>query len=415
MEEGQEEGQKEELEGLGVNRRGFLKMAALGAGAAAVGGVAGYYAGAGQVGARAPLEWWGIGTNDPEMGYKGEDWSTLRDVAVFTEAPWDPAQLQLKMGSDGKDIYDFISNAGTMHEPLFDIGGIVDFDPVNTLPSWHRIYPSLREDNPTITIRETGAVVGVPIIQNGDSVAMNLDRIWGGGTQPGQGGDTYGLLFDEDFKGKTAMESAWACAIYKVANYLQRSHLETMDTLDDLETLTTSDLAKIRTFMLAEKAEEQFRTFWTGWTTAVSLMATEDVWAMDTWEPVVFALRADHNINAYYMAPKEGYYLWNIPLYMTPRGQGENLDRSLNFFEWTLQGWYGARITTIRGYLTGTPDAVDYARLFPNAQGGPYDPDFIQMRHEVVAAKFDDDVSVYGNQAPPNIDQYQDVWDEVIS
>lgn len=407
MEEGQEP-----VEYEGVSRRGFMKLAAVGVGAAAVGGAAGYLA-APRAGDDTPLQWWGIGTNDPEMGYKeGDDWSTLRDVAVFTEAPWDPAQLQQKMGTDGKDIYDFISNAGTMHEPLFDIGAIVAFDPESTLASWHRIYPQLRTDNPTITIEETGEIVGVPIIQNGDSVAMNLDRIWGPGTtEPGQGGDTYGLLFDDDLNGLTAMESAWACAIYKVANYLHHSQNQ---ELDNLGTLTTSDLAKIRQFMLEEKAEGQFQTFWTGWTTAVSLMATEDVYAMDTWEPVVFAVRAEHNINAYYMAPQEGYYLWNIPLYLTPRGQ-QRLDRSLNFFEWTLRGWYGARITTIRGYLTGTPDAIDYAEVFPNAPGGPYDPAFIQSRHETVAAKFGDGVSVYGNQAPPNIQEYQDTWDEVIS
>lgn len=405
-----------EMDEEGVSRRGFLKMTAVGVGAAAVGGAAGFFVGQsrGPGGAAAPLQWWGIGTNDPEMGYENEEWSTLRDQVVFTEAPWDPVTLENKMGTDGKDIYDFISNAGTMHEPLFEIGAIVDFDPEETLPSWHRIYSGLRENNPTITISDTGQIVGVPIIQNGDSVAMNLDQLWGAGTEtPGQGGDTYGLLFDDDWAGLTSMESAWACAIYKVANYLERNDLA---TISNLETLSNADLDTIKNFMLAEKAENQFATFWSGWNTAVSLMATEEVYAMDTWEPVVFALRAmEQPVNAFYMEPREGYYLWNIPLYMTPKGQRENLERSLNFFEWTLEGWYGARITTIRGYLTGTPDAINYAEVFPDAPGGPYDADFIEGRHEKVNAKFNDGVSVYGNQAPPNIEEYQAAWSEVTA
>ena len=137
---------------------------------------------------------------------------------------------------------------------------------------------------------------------------------------------------------------------------------------------------------------------------------------MDTWEPVVFALRTQNPpSNAVYMAPKEGYYLWNIPIYMTPKGQSQTKDRCMHLSQWTLEGWYGARITTIRGYLTATPDAIQYAQDNPNAGGGPYDTAFIQSRHTLVKQKFSDGVSVYGNQAPPNVQDYQDTWTQVTS
>ncbi len=416
MEEEQPERVEEEPTG-GVSRRSFLKYTAIGVGAAAIAGVGGWYGYRALTSRRAPMEWWGIGTTTPEIGYLGETWEgALGDDVVFTEAPWDPTQLENKMCSDGKDQYDFITNAGTMHEPLFDCGSVVDFDPDEVLPGWTKIYSQLRTGNPTITISETGQIVGVPIIQNGDSVAMDLDEIWGGGDEPGQGGDTYGLLFDDEWNGRIAMEKFWACPIYKVANYLERNQLE---TIQNLEILESQDILKIKDFMLSEKAAGQFKTFWSGWSSAVQLLANKEVVALDTWEPVVFAVRdMTDPINAYYMAPKEGYYLWNIPLYMTPKGQTENLQRVLDFFEWTLGGWYGARITTLRGYLTATPDAVSFAAANPNLpedQGGAFDSDFIQARHTKVAAKFNDAVSAYGNQAPPNIADYNAAWNEITS
>ncbi|MCJ2530944.1 MAG: twin-arginine translocation signal domain-containing protein [Candidatus Thermoplasmatota archaeon] len=421
----EEEGQPEGLEdeGEGISRRSFMKYAAVGGVAAAAVGVTAW-GGLTQnwfTPAKVPMQWWGIGTTTPEMGFSGETFSgALGDTVVFTEAPWDPTQLSNKMCSDGKDQFDFITNAGTMHEPLFDCGGIVDFDPETALPGWSRVYSQLRTNNPTISIAETGQIVGIPIIQNGDSVAMDLDEIWGdgtpnsGGDAPGTGGDSYGLLFDDQWNGLTAVEKFWACPIYKVANYLERNNLQ---TISNLETLENADITKVKTFMLDQKSGGQFKTFWSGWSTAVQLLANKEVVALDTWEPVVFAVRAlaQDPINAYYMAPSEGYYLWNIPVYMTPHGRDANLDRVLGFGEWTLGGWYGARITTLRGYLTATPDAVSYARDNPDADGGPYDADFIQGRHDKVKAKFNDDVSVYGNQSPANIDKYDAAWSEVTA
>jgi putative spermidine/putrescine transport system substrate-binding protein len=391
-----------------MSRRRFLKYAGVGAAVAVGAGALGY--GALQyfsTPARPRLQWWGVGTGNPER------WDGLGDEVDFTDAAWDPVPVLNKMRSDGRNIYDVISNAGTLDDPLFTDGSIVDFNPEEVLPSWSKIYPELRTNNPTITVQSTGQIVGVPIVQNGDSVAMLVDQIWPGATQPGQGGDSYGLLFDDQFNGKTAMESSWACAVYKVANYLQRNSI---DTISNLEMLSSDDLAKIKTFMLAQKSAGQFKTFWTGWNTAVNLLATNEVVAMDTWEPVVFALRTqDPPINAWYMAPKEGYYLWNIPIYLTPRGQNVTKDRCMHLMEWTLQGWYGARITTIRGYLTATPDAITYAQENPNAGGGPYDSAFVQSRHTLVKAKFNDTVSVYGNQAPPNIAEYQDTWTQITA
>lgn len=392
-------------EGGRMSRRRFLTYAGIGAGVAAAAGFGGYWV---LSRPQPPLQWWGVGTGNPEQ----DVWPGLGDQVIFSTAPWDPVPVLQRMRTGGRNEYDVISNAGTLDDPLAEDGSIVAFEPQDVLPSWSKIYPELRTNNPTITVESTGEIVGVPIVQNGDSVAMLLDEIWGPGTTvPGQGGDTYGLLFDEQFSQKTAMESSWACAIYKVGNYLAHNNLA---TLSDPDTYNTADLNTIKNFMLAEKAANQFRTFWTGWETAVGLLTTKDVLAMDTWEPVVFALKAE-GINAYYMDPKEGFYLWNIPIYLTPRGNTVTRDRCLRLMEWTLQGWYGARITTIRGYLTATPDAITYAQANPNAQGGPYDSAFIQSRHDKVKGKFSDGVSVYGNQSPPNIQAYQDTWTQVIA
>src|SRR2546430_14727971 len=92
-----------------MSRRRFLKYAgvgaavAVGAGALAYGALP-YFS----TPARPRLQWWGVGTGNPER------WEGLGDEVDFTDAAWDPVPVLNKMRSDGRNSYDVISNAGTL-------------------------------------------------------------------------------------------------------------------------------------------------------------------------------------------------------------------------------------------------------------------------------------------------------------
>lgn len=145
-----------------------------------------------------------------------------------------------------------------------------------------------------------GELYGVPVMGNGDSVAYLPDRV----------GEitSLGALFDPELKGKTALENRWSAAMIKTAIYLKGSE---QAAIDDPGDMTPDELKLVADFLIENKKKGQFRTFWNGWEDAITLLGNEEVWVMDTWEPVVYALKAE-GMNVEYAWPKEGFMFWLV-------------------------------------------------------------------------------------------------------
>ena len=218
---------------------------------------------------------------------------------------------------------------------------------------------------------------------------------------------SYGILFDDEFNGRTSLEAGWATAFTKVANYLKYNNLADIPTAD-ITIPTEQSIDTVTEFMLEQKDDGQFRTFWSGWESAVNLLASGEVWAMGTWEPVVFALRNDQNINAQYLNPDEGWSLWGEAPWMTTGAveQGKQ-DAVRSLVNWMIDGYYGAEMIKLRGYLPSSPRGIQYAE-----ENDGYDGEFQADRHEVVRAKLQDERSIYGYNFPdPETFQYvQSQW-----
>ena len=71
--------------------------------------------------------------------------------------------------------------------------------------------------------------------------------------------------------------------------------------------------------------------------------------------------------NAVYADPKEGYLLWAMAAYLTknPKRSAETTQAAYALLNFMLGGWYGAKITLLRGYMTNT-DAPEYAKAHPD-------------------------------------------------
>ena len=83
---------------------------------------------------------------------------------------------------------------------------------------------------------------------------------------------------------------------------------------------------------------------------------------IDCWEPMVFVAKSK-GIDAVYADPKEGYLLWAMAAYIVknPNRSAEQTKAAYQLLDFMLGGWYGAKITGLRGYMTNT-DAPDYAK-----------------------------------------------------
>ncbi|WP_142859491.1 ABC transporter substrate-binding protein [Salinigranum halophilum] len=351
------------------------------------------------------LNYWGISTTFPS------EWTPFTDESGISingqTAPWRQGQVINNMvrGSAASD-YDVVNMDVTITRPVAEQGAIVNMD-VESLPLWEETYEEVKTNGPTATDyngdrewdvdAETGDQWAMTAVQNGDSVGYLPEYIGDPSTV-----SSYGILFDDEFNGKTSMEAGWATAFTKVANYLKYNNLADISTLD-IQIPTEESIDTVMEFMLEQKDDGQFRTFWSGWESAVNLLASGEVWAMGTWEPVVFALRNDQNIDAQYLTPDEGWSLWGEAPWMTTGAveQGKR-DAVRNLVNWMIDGYYGAEMIELRGYLPASARGIQYAE-----ENDGYDAEFHANRHELVRAKLQDERSVYGYNFPdPETFQY---------
>lgn len=401
----------------GETRRNFLKLSGGLAGAATVGGLAGCAGDSGSDSTTTStdgdgggdttttddsggsdvgeLSYWAVGTTNPE---EWGDFTSKTGIDVsYSAAAWSPGETVTKLiqGTASTDFH-LAGNDTTLTSILAEQGAI---EPTNLqdMENWAHVYDEVKNSGPTEVDGEQHSLSSV---QNGDSVAYLPDEVGDPGSI-----NSYGILFDEEFKGKTSLEAGWATAYHKVALYLERNNLEDIENLAEP---TEADIDKVVGFLLDQKNAGQFRTFWSGWQTAVNLLSKKEVVAMDTWEPVVFALR-DQGMTAEYLEPKEGYSLWAIGPWLTQKG-AENRAASEKLVNWMMGGWYGAQITTIRGYMSSSELGIQYAE-----ESDDFDAEFVQSRHEEVRSRLSDDISVFGNRYPETFSYMNSQWNRLTS
>ena len=131
--------------------------------------------------------------------------------------------------------------------------------------------------------------------------------------------------------------------------------------------MTPEEIKTVVDFLIQHKGKGQFRVIWSSFQQAVDLIVNKEVYVIDCWEPMVFVAKSK-GANAVYADPKEGYLLWAMAAYLTknPKRSAETTRKPPTpFSNFMLGGWYGAKITLLRGYMTNT-DAPEYAKAHPD-------------------------------------------------
>ena len=126
--------------------------------------------------------------------------------------------------------------------------------------------------------------------------------------------------------------------------------------------MTADEFKKVIDFLIEQKKAGQFRVIWSSFQQAVDLIVNKEVYVIDCWEPMVFVAKSK-GVDAVYADPKEGYLLWAMAAYIVKnlKRTPEQTAAAYQLLDFMLGGWYGAKITASRGYMTNT-DAPDYAK-----------------------------------------------------
>jgi spermidine/putrescine-binding protein len=299
-----------------------------------------------------------IGVGDP-----GGDWSRYTKASGYNvnlvsigNAP--SAILNVLVAGGGTTTYDIINIVGGMQKPLVDNNLIEELD-VAKLPNWPKdknIAEFLGKGTPGFQfIGYKDKIFGCPTVLQGDSFAYLPEK-----TGPL---DSYAALFDPKFKGYVALEDNYTTTAQKTALYLKMSGKADIKNPDDM---TPAEFKKVIDFLIEQKKAGQFRVIWSSFQQAVDLIVNKEVYVIDCWEPMVFVAKSK-NVDAVYADPKEGYLLWAMAAYVVknPKRPPEQTAAAYQLLDFMLGGWYGAKITTMRGYMTNT-DAPDYAKAHPD-------------------------------------------------
>lgn len=303
--------------------------------------------------------------------------------------------LSTLLAGGGRQLYDLIAPVGGIQPPLASEGLIQAVD-TDSLDNWENQYEFWQTEQGRDFISFDGEIYGVPIVWQGDSIAYLPE-------ETGREITSYGTLFDEEFSGQTAIEDNYTTAGQKTAMYLKASG---QADIENPRNMTEDEIATVVDFLIEQKTSGQFRTMWSGFQTAVNLMAEKEVVVMDTWEPVVFALR-EQGMDAEYATPDEGYLLWAMVDYLInpPNNQSQTrTEKVYEFVDWQLDGWYGAQITANTGYMTN-PAAIEYAQ-----DSDEFDAENIEEIHNGVKRKFNEVGGSWQQRWPDNREAYERHW-----
>ena len=341
-----------------------------------------------------------IGVGDPDG-----DWSRFTNptgwkvnLVAIGNAP--SAILNVLIAGGGTTSYDVINIVGGMQKPLVDNNLVQPID-ISKLANWSKdknIDEFLSKGMPGFKfIGYNDTVYGVPTVLQGDSFAYLPEKT---GKL-----DSYAALFDPKWKGYVALEDNYTTAGQKTALYLKHAKLAAIANPDDM---TPDEFKTVIDFLIDQKKKGQFRVIWSSFQQAVDLIVNKEVYVIDCWEPMVFVAKSK-GIDAVYADPLEGYLLWAMAAYVTnnPNRSAEQTAAAYALLDFMLGGWYGAKITTMRGYMTNTQApgyAQQHADEFPAE-----DAKKVLGITENVRGKFAKG-GTWQNRWPTHVEVYESEW-----
>ncbi len=337
-----------------------------------------------------------------------KDWSAMAsqadiDIAYTTKSARADEAIQKMVVGDGNRLFDALTdNGGGMEDALASQGAIVPLDTAK-IPNWNNILPAYNEDGfAAHTIRHDGKVYATPMISNADSLAYDYKVL---GFHP----DSWGVIFDSQFKGRVALQNDFGPTLTNMAIYLKGSGKIDIEDASDMK---PKEVKAVCQFLIDYKKKGQFRTFWDGFQNGVGILSSGEVLMSSCWEPVqiVAQKKTGDQADIRYGTMKEGHQSWNNVLMLTKGAKQRGVDdlyyklASVYLSPWfgsrTLAGLgFGPQMVGVDAYIESNPDA------FP-AQDRTRILDILKRKEARYAVKG----NAWQNVFPTHIRDYQDWW-----
>jgi len=382
-------------------RRAFMYTAASGVGAAATIGQAPNVFAAGD---DALKIWANPGVH--QVGSK--DWSAmaaqggLKLAATAKSARADEAIQKMVVG-DGNKLFDAITdNGGGMEDAMASQKAIVPLD-TSKIPNWKNILPVYNEGGLAAhTIRYEGKVYSTPMISNADSMAYDYKVL---GFHP----DSWGMMFDAQFKGRVALQNDFGPTLTNMGIYLKETGKIDIESPSNMK---PDEVKAVCQFLIDWKKKGQFRTFWDGFQNGVGLLATGEVLLSSCWEPIqiIANRKTGDKADIRYGTMKEGHQTWNNMIMLTKGGRARGRDelyyKLANVY---LSPWFGARTLAGLGFAPQMTGVDEYIKANPK----DFPPD-VQARVLDILTRKNNRFAVKGNAwqnvFPTHMRAYQDWW-----
>ena len=337
-----------------------------------------------------------------------KDWSAMAsqagiDIAYTTKSARADESIQKMVVGDGNRLCDALTdNGGGMEDALASQGAIVPLD-TGKIPNWKNILPTYQEGGfAAHTIRHDAKVYATPMISNADSMAYDYKAL---GFHP----DSWGVMFDSQFKGRVALQNDFGPTLTNMAIYLKGSGKIEIEDASDMK---PKEVKAVCQFLIDYKKKGQFRTFWDGFQNGVGILSSGEVLMSSCWEPVqiVAQKKTGDQADIRYGTMKEGHQSWNNVLMLTKGAKQRGVeDLYYKLASVYLSPWFGSRtlaglgfgpqMVGVDAYIESNPDAFpaqDRARIL----------DILKRKEARYAVKG----NAWQNVFPTHIRDYQDWW-----
>jgi putative spermidine/putrescine transport system substrate-binding protein len=337
-----------------------------------------------------------------------KDWSAMAgqagiEIAATAKSARADESIQKMVVGDGNKLFDAMTdNGGGMENALASQDAIAPLD-TSKIPNWKNILPAYHEGGSAAdSIRVKDKVYATPMISNADSMAYDYKEL---GFHP----DSWAVLFDEQFKGRAALQNDFGPTLTNMAIYLKQSGKIEIANASDM---TPDEVKAVCQYLITWKKKGQFRTFWDGFQNGVGILTSGEVLVSSCWEPIqiVANRKTGDEADIRYGTMKEGHQVWNNILMLTKGGRARGADalyyKLANVY---LSPWFGARTLGGLGFgaqMTGADEYVNAnTKDFPPAKQKEI-LDILERKSVRLANKGNS----WQNVFPTHLRAYQDWW-----
>jgi len=337
-----------------------------------------------------------------------KDWSAMEgqagiSIAATAKSARADESIQKMVVGDGNRLFDAVTdNGGGMEDALASQKAIVPLD-TSRIPNWKNILPIYNEGGSAAhTLRYEGKVYSTPMISNADSMAYDYKVL---GFHP----DSWGVLFDSQFKGRVALQNDFGPTLTNMAIYLRESGKVDIANAANMK---PNEVKAVCQFLIDYKKKGQFRTFWDGFQNGVGILASGEVLMSSCWEPIqiVANRKTGDKADIRYGTMKEGHQTWNNMIMFTKGGRRRGTDdlyyKLANVY---LSPWFGARTLAGLGFGPQMTGVDAYIKANPK----DFSP-AVQARVLDILKRKNDRYAIKGNAwqnvFPTHLRAYQDWW-----